>query len=1038
MVLQMLTRVLIVKKGAPQADRVIKFVGGYIKFVNEKAAEDKAAQGDEYEKDDNTTASRFTAALLRFLLKGFLAKDKSIRYRVLQTVAEMVSHLGEIEEDIYKELRAALLERVNDKETPVRFQAVIALSKLCGSEDPSEVSEGEQTVSDTLIDILAHDTSPEVRRAALLNIPITTPTILHILERTRDTDVTIRKLVYSTVLEPNVLQGETTNIGPAHPRALTIAQRELIVRSGLGDREQSVRTAAASLLGAWVDAIAESDTEDVESGVVALLKMFDLAESNVAADALLSVFVTRADIFDNMEFGDSYWTNLTPETAFLARVFVDHCRATKEDARLDNTLPVVTALAFRIQEAYNDLLEDMQNEEHEQVIRDMDEEERIRLEDVRLDKEFVIGEMLKLAVNLDYTDEIGRRKMFTLVRDMLSQEQLPESLLPKCLDVLRQLSASERDLIRVCVEIVHELRDPKEEEEEEDLNADVDAETNFGDTPTTVKPPRSQLFNKKKPEGEQLPEEKARADGIDLRCLSLCTGMLERVNSKLEENSTLDGILRELIIPSVKRKELPFREKGFVVLGLCCLIAKRLALSSIHLFFTQIPSSPEVLKISIIQVVFDMLMVHEDILGKDDNSANITKYLISLLGTETSEKVQALLCIGISKLVLSGMITDVEAVKNLVMAYLSPTTVDNQELRQCLTFFFPVYSYSSPTNQRCMREIFIEMFVETNKTRKELDEDEEMVSAAQVGALFIDWTDPLKLTSAFDARLKTDTKNQTDDFIHLDLAGDIFKALLQRDFDKEEKKVLCQLLGKLYVPDTVDDDQIRTLKLLMHNVRLRRPLRGTITNSALTKFETTITKKFEKQLEDFDEEEYRKLEQLQELFKFLDKIIPEDDDEVISLDQPKRKGRKRRSGSIATTTTEGERDETPSTTSTRGRSKTKAKRRRLSNSDDDSDDDSELGTPPPRTSAPTRAMPKRSAAAKKPAQVIAISSDEEATPVARKSRPQARSEVKEETEVDADIDHLLDHNNTAENTFDSIMDDDSEEEEEVNDLLAEE
>ena len=54
--------------------------------------------------------------------------------------------------------------------------------------------------------------------------------------------------------------------------------------------------------------------------------------------------------------------------------------------------------------------------------------------------------------------------------DMLSQEELPEKLLPKCLDVLRELSASERDLIRVCVEIVHELRDPKEEDEEEDPN----------------------------------------------------------------------------------------------------------------------------------------------------------------------------------------------------------------------------------------------------------------------------------------------------------------------------------------------------------------------------------------------------------------------------------------------------------------------------------------------------------------------------------------------------------------------------------------
>jgi hypothetical protein len=58
---------------------------------------------------------------------------------------------------------------------------------------------------------------------------------------------------------------------------------------------------------------------------------------------------------------------------------------------------------------------------------------------------------------------------------------------------------------------------------------DADAETSFGDTPISVKPPRSQLFNK--PQGEQTPEEKARADRIDLRCLSLCAGMLERVNS---------------------------------------------------------------------------------------------------------------------------------------------------------------------------------------------------------------------------------------------------------------------------------------------------------------------------------------------------------------------------------------------------------------------------------------------------------------------------------------------------------------------------
>lgn len=46
-----------------------------------------------------------------------------------------------------------------------------------------------------------------------------------------------------------------------------------------------------------------------------------------------------------------------------------------------------------------------------------------------------------------------------MVGDILSQEALPEALVNKSLDVLRKLSENERDLIRVVVEIVSELRD---------------------------------------------------------------------------------------------------------------------------------------------------------------------------------------------------------------------------------------------------------------------------------------------------------------------------------------------------------------------------------------------------------------------------------------------------------------------------------------------------------------------------------------------------------------------------------------------------
>lgn len=83
------------------------------------------------------------------------------------------------------------------------------------------------------------------------------------------------------------------------------------------------------------------------------------------------------------------------------------------------------------------------------------------------------------------------------------------------------------------------------------------------------------------------------------------------LSQTFEENPTLEGILGELIVPAVKRKELILREKGLICLGLCCLIARRMALNSFQLFLSQVQTAPEVLKLRVLQVVFDVLMVHE-------------------------------------------------------------------------------------------------------------------------------------------------------------------------------------------------------------------------------------------------------------------------------------------------------------------------------------------------------------------------------------------------------------------------------------------
>ena len=381
-------------------------------------------------------------------------------------------------EELFQEMRGALLGRLHDKEPQIRAISATSLAKLLLTEEPDDISEGEASILEALVEVLKYDTSPEVRRAALVNINVTADTIPYLLTRTRDLDSGVRKHTYSSVLERNCGIGEgedSKSVGDAHPRFLSIEHREMVIKHGLGDREPSVRAAAANLVGTWVDVMRNPDqivknetpAQALEQTMLAFLTLFDLQEVTIPEEALMSVFKTRAEIFDNLEFGDAFWENLTPEKTFLVRVFVDQCVVAKNETRLEATLPVVTAMAFRIQERYNDLMVLVQDEMDERPTRlDEREEDRIRREEERMSQEFVLTELLKLAVNLDYADEIGRRKMFQLVRAMIAHQALPEGLASRCLDVLRKLSDSERDLIMVVVEVIHELRDSEESDDE--------------------------------------------------------------------------------------------------------------------------------------------------------------------------------------------------------------------------------------------------------------------------------------------------------------------------------------------------------------------------------------------------------------------------------------------------------------------------------------------------------------------------------------------------------------------------------------------
>lgn len=100
-------------------------------------------------------------------------------------------------------------------------------------------------------------------------------------------DGSVRKTVYSSVLE----QLES-------PKQLTMAQRELIVKAGLRDREMAVRNAAAKLVESWADLLG--------GDMLQFIKLFDFnlleTSENAAEHAVLSLLTTRPELMDGLDF----------------------------------------------------------------------------------------------------------------------------------------------------------------------------------------------------------------------------------------------------------------------------------------------------------------------------------------------------------------------------------------------------------------------------------------------------------------------------------------------------------------------------------------------------------------------------------------------------------------------------------------------------------------------------------------------------------------------------------------------------------------
>lgn len=600
-------RIMAVKKSEPAGDRIVRFLGTFLNVASQKDNDLLNQEDPEETSVPETPTSRLTTRMLSTLLPLLQVKDKTIRFRATQMTSHIINSLDSLDDNLFHQLRLNLLKRIHDKEAPVRLQAVYGLGRLAAEVEDDEQNDDSDSDNESghgvlvkLLDILQNDPAAEVRRNLLLNLPLTKEVLPYLLERARDFDGATRRALYARLLPA---------LGDF--RHLSLTHREKLLRWGLRDRDEKVREATARLFRErWIEDCAalpaDHAAEDEEGekpaqnnqaadpsldALLELLERIDIinsgGESGIAQIAMKHFWEGRPDYVDYVSFPDSFWEDLTPELAFVARTFNDFCRSSgKEDGYtgpraldvlVEEKLPEVTKFGFLLERELNKLIE---------TIREAATEQDEEADEDSVQREFIVEQMLHMALTFDYSDEVGRRKMFGLMREALALPELPEESTRMVVEVLRLVcgvdAKGEREFCGIVLEAVAEVHDTimgDEAEDEPDSTEDSfhSATSNFdGDENEAPQHKKKSKKSKKSPEeDEEADGEKAvREIMVNMKCLHIAQCMLQNVQCDLEENVHLVTMLNNLVVPAVRSQEAPIRERGLVCLGLCCVLGR--------------------------------------------------------------------------------------------------------------------------------------------------------------------------------------------------------------------------------------------------------------------------------------------------------------------------------------------------------------------------------------------------------------------------------------------------------------------------------
>ncbi|XP_056411327.1 condensin complex subunit 3 isoform X2 [Hyla sarda] len=793
---------LIVYRREPAVERVMDFVAKFVTSFHNSDSEEE----DEMDEENSPVNYLFT-----FLLQSHVANSNAVRFRVCQLIYKLLVNLPEnalIDDDLFDKIHDAMLIRVTDRVPNVRIQAVLALARL---QDPSDVN---CPVTNAYMHLLENDLNAEVRRAVLSCIAPSARTLPKIVGRTMDVKELVRKLAYQVLAEK------------VHIRALTIAQRVNLLQLGLNDRSEAVKEVMQKkLLQAWL--------KYTEGNVLELLHRLDVENSpEVAVSALNAMFALSS-------VGE----------------LVEKCKNVDESYL--RTLPVLTEEEKADMTKIEDLMtKAFIGQQLIHIIGCLDtSEEGGRKRLLAVLQEILImpnvptsfiSSLVEILLNILKDDD---RRIIT-VAEIISELREPIVTVDNPPDV-----AESRKLQVKIADVKVQLIETKQALEDSINSQDFSRASELKEKVADLEKLKAQLIKEaEEPELKEVRVEKNDPETL-LKCLIMCNELLKHISLSKGLGGTLNEIIQSLILPGITNVHPSVRNMAVLCIGCCALQNKDFAKQHLTLLL-QISQLDDVkVRTSALNSVIDLLLLFGlEIFSKSkldgaENPQNNPEELNESSETEeldsnnpekinepsepeksdsikTQEEdvekastVNAILTLfaefldseipeirtetaeGLAKLMFSGRLISSKLLSRLILLWYNPVTDEDTKLRHCLGVFFPIFAYSSRTNQEC----FAEAFLPTLETLFNAPASSPLadVDVSNVAELLVDLTRP--------SGLKQQTKASQDyqistvhDNLALKMCNEIMKDLTSPDV-RIYAKALCSLelskeLGKELLP----------------------------------------------------------------------------------------------------------------------------------------------------------------------------------------------------------------------------------------------